>query len=185
MSVTLRRIREEDLEKILRWRMDPDITMYMNTNPKLTLEKQKRWFAGIKENRDVSYYMILVDGQEAGVLNLTGLSREDGVLGWAYYVGEKKLRSLKTAIVLEMGVYDYIFDQLGKKALISDVFTLNKGVIQLHLLCGARIVEEKKNHVEKEGVFYDVTFMEMTRERWESIRNTKKHDPLFFPKEEE
>lgn len=181
MGVTLRRIREEDLAMIMEWRMDPEITKYMNTNPKLTLEGQKKWFKKVSEDSDVSYYMILVDGQEAGVLNLTGLDREDGVLGWAYYVGEKKLRSLKTAITLELGVYDYIFDTLHKKALISDVFTLNKGVIQLHLMCGAQIQEEKKNHVEKEGVSYDVTFMVMTSENWEKVKESKKHETLEFP----
>ena len=31
MSVTLRKINEGDLEQIMRWRMDPDITRYMNT----------------------------------------------------------------------------------------------------------------------------------------------------------
>lgn len=181
MGVTLRRIKEDDLLKIMNWRMDPDITRYMNTNPKLTLEGQKKWFAGVCNNKDVSYYMIMVDGEDAGVINLTGLLREDGVLGWAYYVGEKRLRSLKTAISLEMGVYDYIFDTLGKKALISDVFSENKGVIQLHLMCGAKITEVKKKHIEKEGILYDVTFTEMTKENWDAIKATKKHERIEFP----
>ena len=124
--------------------------------------------------------MILVDGQEAGVINLTGLTREDGVLGWAYYVGEKKLRSLKTALTLEMSLYDYIFDMLHKEILISDVFTLNKGVIQLHLLCGCEVMEEKKAHICKNGVFYDVTFMQMTKERWQQVRSGKKYERLTF-----
>ena len=37
MGVTLREIREEDLENIMRWRMAPDITRYMNTNPELKI----------------------------------------------------------------------------------------------------------------------------------------------------
>ena len=41
MSVTLRKIRESDLETIMNWRMDPEITRYMNTDPRLTLEGQK------------------------------------------------------------------------------------------------------------------------------------------------
>ena len=49
MAVTLSEIRTEDLENIVRWRMDEDITRYMNTNPKLTLEGQKKWLAGIRE----------------------------------------------------------------------------------------------------------------------------------------
>lgn len=180
MGVTLRGIRETDLERIMNWRMAPEITRYMNTDPKLTLEGQYRWLEAIRANPDVRYWMILVDGQEAGVINLTGLSREDGVLGWAYYVGEKRLRSLKTALALEMSLYDYIFDVLHKEALISDVFTLNKGVIQLHLLCGCEILEEKKAHVRKGGEFYDVTYMRMTRERWQQTRGGKKYERIAF-----
>ena len=41
MSVALRKINEEDLEQIMRWRMDPEITRYMNTDPKLTLEGRR------------------------------------------------------------------------------------------------------------------------------------------------
>ena len=181
MGVSLRRIREEDLERIMYWRMDPDVTRYMNTDPVLTLDGQKKWFQKISNDPDLDYYLIEVDGLGAGVINLTGLTREDGVLGWAYYVGVKKLRSLKTALTLEMGIYDHIFDELGKKALISDVFTLNKGVIALHLLCGAQIVEEKKGLITKNGVSYDVTFMEMTAERWAEVKSQKPHEKLKFP----
>lgn len=179
-SYTVRPVEEGDLENIMRWRMDPEITRFMNTNPKLTLEGQRKWYAGIRENSDVRYWIIEVDGQPAGVINLTGLKRQDGVLGWAYYVGEKKLRSMKLALALEMSLYDYIFAELGKKALIGDIFTLNKGVIQLHLLCGSRILEEKKHHVCKEGIWYDVTFMEMTAERWQEIKDTKKYEKIRF-----
>lgn len=182
MAITLRRIQESDLEKIMNWRMQPEVTQYMNTNPKLTLEGQKQWFARIKDDPDVAYYMIVVDGTEAGVLNLTGLCKEDGVIGWAYYVGENQCRSLNTALVLETGMYDYVFDTLGKKAVISDVFTLNKGVIRLHLLCGAEILEEKKAHIEKEGVLYDVTFMRMTAEKWSQVKHQKGCQDLEFPR---
>lgn len=180
MSVTLRKIKEEDLEKIICWRMEEEITRYMNTNPVLTLEGQKKWLASIEENQDVEYWVIEIDGQAAGVINLTGLTRENGQVGWAYYIGEKKLRSMKIALALEMSLYDYLFDVLEKNVLIGDIFTLNKGVIQLHLLCGSTIIEEKKNHICKDGVWYDVTFMEMTKEHWNEIRHTKKYESIQF-----
>ena len=63
MSITLRKIREEDLENIMRWRMDEEITRYMNTNPKLTLEGQKKWLAGIRANPDVDYWLIQGEGR--------------------------------------------------------------------------------------------------------------------------
>ncbi|MBR1930480.1 MAG: GNAT family N-acetyltransferase [Lachnospiraceae bacterium] len=180
MSVTLRRIEEKDLENIMRWRMDEDITRYMNTNPKLTMEGQKKWLAGIRESADVAYWLIEVDGEPAGVINLTGLTNPEGDLGWAYYMGEKRLRSIQTALALEMSMYDYVFDILHKHAVYSDVFTLNQGVIALHKLCGCEIVEEKKHHVCKEDIWYDVTFMRMTDEIWKNIRNTKKYEKITF-----
>ena len=181
MSVTLRGIREDDLEKIMNWRMDPDITRYMNTNPKLTLEGQKLWFSSVRQNPDVQYWMIEVDGEAAGVINLTGLCKEDGNLGWAYYMGEKRLRSIQTALALEMSMYDYALLTLGKQAVYSDVFALNTGVIQLHKLCGCEVVEERKNAVLKEGVYYDVVYMRMTAEDWGTIREKKKYEKILFP----
>ncbi len=179
-KVTLRDIREDDLENIMRWRMDEEITRYMNTNPRLTLEGQKKWLAAIRENADVAYWLIEIGGEPAGVINLTGLQNPSGDLGWAYYVGEKRLRSMKTALSLEMSMYDYVFDVLGKQAVYGDVFTLNQGVIALHKLCGCEIVEEKKKHICKEGVFYDVTFMRMTAERWRQLRGQKRYDRIRF-----
>lgn len=180
MSVTLRQIRENDLENIMRWRMDEEITRYMNTNPILTMEKQRAWLASIQSNADVMYWVIEVDGQPAGVINLTGLNDPDGDLGWAYYMGEKRLRSIGTALSLEMSMYDYVFQVLKKRAVYGDVFSLNKGVIQLHKMCGCEIVEEKKRHVCKEGVWYDVTFMRMTAENWMKLRETKKYEKISF-----
>jgi len=181
MSVTLRDIREDDLEQIMEWRMAEDITRYMNTNPKLTLEGQKKWLASLRENQDVQYWLIEVDSEPAGVINLTGLLNPQGDLGWAYYVGEKKLRSMKTALSLEMSMYDHALITLGKTAVYSDVFTLNAGVIQLHKLCGCEVVEEVKDAVEKEGVFYDVTYMRMTAENWMQLRENKKYEKIEFP----
>ena len=181
MSVTLRKINEGDLEQIMRWRMDPDITRYMNTDPKLTLEGQKKWFARVQQDQAVSYWIIEIDGTAAGVINYTGLTNPTGDLGWAYYVGEKKLRSIQAALALEMSMYDHAFLDLGKNAVYSDVFTLNQGVIQLHKICGCEVVEEKKAHVVKNGTAYDVTFMRMTAQHWKAIRDSKKYEHIVFP----
>ena len=77
-------------------------------------------------------------------------------------------------------MYDFCFDVLKKTAVYGDIFTLNTGVIQLHKLCGCEVVEEKKHHVCKEGVWYDVTFMRMTAKRWSEIRGTKKYEKISF-----
>ena len=52
VSAKARKIKEEDLEMIMNWRMSPEVTKYMTTDPKLTLDGQKKWLRKINENRD-------------------------------------------------------------------------------------------------------------------------------------
>lgn len=180
MPILLREIREDDLEMIMHWRMDPDITRYMNTNPQLTIEKQKKWLKSIRGNSSVQYWMIEKDDKPIGVINLADIDFEKKCSSWGYYIGDKKNRSLKTAISLEMSLYDYVFDVLGFDELHSEVFSINEGVIKLHLACGCRIVKQVPGEVEKEGILYDITHLNITKETWNAIRNTKKYDQISF-----
>ena len=153
MAVTLRDIREDDLENVMRWRMAPEITRYMNTDPVLTLEGQKKWLASIQANSDVKYWIIEIDGMPAGVVNIVGLDREDGKMTWAYYVGEKSLRSFKTALNLEMSMYEHVLVKLNRASVMSDVFSLNKGVIALHEYCGCEVFQGKYDAVHGDEKF--------------------------------
>ena len=178
--VLLRSIEDCDLPKVMRWRMSPEITRYMYTDPVLTLEGQIEWLKKIKNNSDVKYYIIEIGGEGCGVISISGLEREDGIVSWQYYIGEKRLSSLFLALSLEMSLYDYIFFTLEKKSSVLNVFSFNEGVIKLHLMCGCTIKEERKSHIVKNGVPYDVTFLEMTSENWRKIRESKRYEKITF-----
>lgn len=180
MPISLRQINDSDLELIMNWRMSPSVTKYMNTDPVLTIEGQRKWFASLKDNTDVRYWLVEVNGEPAGVINLTGLNNPEGDIAYAYYIGEKKLRSFELAVSLEMSMYDYVFDVLKKKSVWADVFIRNAGVIRLHELCGAEIMEIKKDHIEKNGTLYDVAFLCTTAEKWYSIRESMTYEKIDF-----
>lgn len=180
MGITVRNIREEDLALIMQWRMSTDVTRYMNTNPKLTLEGQKKWLASISEREDVQYWLIEQDGVPVGVINLADIDYEKKSTSWGYYIGEKRYRSLQLAISLEMSLYDYVFDVLKLEELHNEVFSLNAGVVKLHLACGSHIVCEVKDEVEKEGVKYDITHISIDKKRWNEIRLNKKYEHIDF-----
>lgn len=180
MSFSLRRMAESDLEMVMNWRMQPDVTKYMNTDPVLTLEGQKKWFERVKANSDVGYWIIEVDSKPAGVFNLDGINSTDGQIHYAYYVGEKTLRSISLAISLEMSMYDYVFEVLGKTSVYADVFTANRGVIALHELCGGKVTEILKDHVEKNGKKYDVAVVITNRSDWEEAKKDAEYEKIDF-----
>lgn len=181
MGTTLRRIEESDLEQIMHWRMDPDITKYMNTDPQLTIEGQKEWLKRIEADDTVMYWLIETDGIPAGVICLIQIDWKNKTSSWGYYIGEKQCRSLKQALHLEMSLYDFVFDILGFDSLHNEVFALNAGVIKLHEACGSSIVRVGKDEVSKNGESYDIVHINIDRAQWESIRGNKKYDKIEYP----
>lgn len=180
MATTLRRIREADLEQIMHWRMDPDITKYMNTDPILTLEGQKQWLKKIESDDTTMYWLIEVDGISAGIICLIDLDWQGKTSSWGYYIGEKSCRSLKLALSLEMSLYDFVFDVLELDSLHNEVFALNRGVIKLHQACGSAIVETVKDEVCKGGVYYDIVHINIDRKDWDVIRRQKKYEHINY-----
>lgn len=166
-KIIVRSIREEDLSLILKWRTDPEITKYMITDPELNMDIQKEWFRKIKEDRCISYWMIEVDNQPAGVINLIKIHNSGK---WGYYMGEKHLRSFSAAISLECSLYDYVFDTLGLEKICNEVLSINRGVIKLHEYCGNTVTEVVKGGVVKHGESYDLVMMELSRDVWMETR---------------
>lgn len=180
INFTTRKIQERDLELIMCWRMDPEVTRYMFTDPVLTLKGQYRWLKEIEEDTNVKYWMIEVDENPVGVINLININWEKKISSWGYYIGNKEYRSLLLAISLEMSLFDYVFNKLGFIELHNEVLSLNDGVIKLHIACGEHIVYENIGEVEKKGIKYDVTHMSITNQEWNLIRNSKKYKEIKY-----
>ena len=180
MAITLREIRDEDLEMIMRWRMDPDITRYMKTNPRLTIDMQRKWLAASKHNEKVMNWLVQVDDVPVGLINLEDIDWAGANTSWGYYIGEKKYRSLNLAISLELSLYDFVFEVLGFKEIHNQVFSLNAGVVKLHIACGNEIVKEAKGEIEKEGVKYDITHLTLSREKWADMREKRVYEKIRF-----
>ena len=178
MEFTARAIEDSDLECIMNWRMSPEVTTYMKTNPKLTLEDQRKWFETISKNEAVKYWLIEVDGKRAGDLNLADIDRENKTASGGYYIGETKLRSLELAMSLNLSLYDYAFEEMGLEGIHSEVFSINAGVVKLNLICGCSIERVVEGEVEKEGTRYDVTHMIMTKKEWQANKGKYRYKKI-------
>lgn len=180
MATKLRPIKGQDLELIMNWRMRPDITKYMNTDPVLTLETQKQWLKNINKDVSCKYWLIQVDEVPAGIINICNIDCEEKTCEWGYYIGENKVRSLKLALNLEWNLYHYVFDILNFKRLYSRTFEENKGVIKLHVACGSRIEKVLKNFIYKNGKTYHIVEMAVTQEEWNEKKKLIQYDNIEF-----
>lgn len=179
-QILLRKIKEEDLEMIRKWRMQPDITKYMNTDPVLTKEDQIQWFNKIKHSDTCKSWIIQTQSVDVGVLNLMDIDTHNKRCRWGYYVAEKEYRSLRLATALEWNLYDYVFYTLGLNKLSGDVLGNNKEVVKLHEMCGSDRVGILKEHIYKNGEFYDVILIEICKSKWDKVKSNFAYEKVTF-----
>lgn len=173
-KVIWRPIQEEELEMVMQWRMSPEITKYMRSDPVLNLELQKEWFEKCKHDQYNKTFMIEVNDIPSGIINITDIDRSNEHCSWGYYLAARNVRSLELAMLLEWNVYDYAFDILKLHKVTGEVFSDNKAVIRLHQLCGSIKEGELKDHIKKNGKFFDVVLMAITDAQW-SEEKKKRH----------
>lgn len=181
MDIRLRKVHEEDLEKIMNWRMKPSVTKYMYTDPKLTLEDQKEWFKKISADESCRYWIIEVDGVPIGLLGLIAIEPKHQRCSWVWYIGEDGYRGKGIAKKIQLNLYDYVFYTMGFNRLYSDILSFNTHEItNVHEAVGYVVEGVLKQHVLKNGQYLDVVMMGITKDRWEEIKGDFDYPKIEF-----
>lgn len=178
MKVRLEKLKEEDLDMVAKWRMLPEVTKYMYTDPIITPESQRKWFDTIKNNNSVKYWTIVLDQTKVGLLCLTNIDFINKRCYWGYYIGDLSARGKGLARILECNIYDYVFYKLGLNKLCADVLAFNEKVILIHKKFGSEVEGILKQHIYKNGKFHDVVCMGITKGKWDSIRKKMEYDKI-------
>ncbi len=180
MDVRMVRLQEADLALVMEWRMRPDITKFMNTDPRLTIEGQRRWFSGLQRDDSQIYWVIWLEDTPIGMIYLTDIDQVNQRCSWGYYIAVREKRSLKLALYLEWSLYDYVFDVLGLHKLCNETFVENQPVIRLHQLCGSKQDGIMRQHIYKAGRFYDVAVGSILKEEWAEKKKSIEYEPFPF-----
>lgn len=181
MDIKLRRIQKDDLEKVRIWRMKPSVTKYMNTDPKLTIEDQIKWFDMISKDQTCRYFIIEVDNNSIGLLGITDIDYKNFRCSWVWYIGEEEYRGKGIAKKIQFNLYDYVFQELKLNRLYSHILGFNKHEIDnVHKACGYNIEGILKEHVYKNGEFIDVVVMGITANEWEKEKSKYTYPKISF-----
>jgi UDP-4-amino-4,6-dideoxy-N-acetyl-beta-L-altrosamine N-acetyltransferase len=175
-----RRLEADDLETVMHWRMLPDVTKFMNTDPLLTLEAQRKWFEALTSRGEYYYWVIEAGGIPCGVIHLADIDLTNKRCTWGYFVAVKKLRSLNLALSLEMSLYDFAFDKQGLNKVTGESFCANTAAIKMHELCGCKTEGILRRHVFKNGRYYDVCVQSMLAEEWRIMRSGFDYQKISF-----
>jgi UDP-4-amino-4,6-dideoxy-N-acetyl-beta-L-altrosamine N-acetyltransferase len=176
MEVYLKLITENELEMMMEWRMRPNITRYMNTDPVLTIEGQRAWLTAIRKDCTRRDWIVYLKGVPAGYVNLVDIDSSNSRCGWGWFLACEEGRSLQLATFLEWNLYDYAFNHLKLHKLCNETFVENKFVVQLHRLCGSREEGILRQHICKNGKYYDLSVGSILAEEWEEKRKSLRYE---------
>ncbi|MCC5464037.1 UDP-4-amino-4,6-dideoxy-N-acetyl-beta-L-altrosamine N-acetyltransferase [Pelosinus baikalensis] len=161
---SLRKITENDLKGVLKWRNSDHIRNNMFSDHMITLEEHYKWFNKIKEDNCNLHLIFEKQSVSVGMTYFTDFDISNQVCSWGFYLGEKSLpRGMGT--VLGFLSLEYSFEILGIEKLCGEVLGFNIPSIRLFQRLGFK-ESSVRQHVYKSHSYQDVVLFEMLKEEW-------------------
>ena len=174
MKVILKKIRETDMEMVRKWRMLPEVTRYMYTDPIITLEQQLEWYKRVSDSDDL-YWIILQDNVPVGLASLVNWDKHNNRITGGCYIAVKNNETFRLAIDLQLNLLNYAFNVLNVNKVCGEVISENVGTLRILELCGSIREGILREHVYKNGRYYDVVVQSTIKSDWKKIKKRLKN----------
>ena len=150
----LKKMQEEDLQQVLKWRNSERVRKAMFNDKIILWEDHKKWFAHCKDRMDIQNFVFCLDDNNVGVVNITDIDFVNKTCSWSIYRGVIGV----TGLGLKMGQYtiEYIFRELKLRKIYVDVRGDNLVSKNFHEKLGFEIEGIFKKHIIHNGVSIDV-----------------------------
>lgn len=167
------KLKEQHLEQVLEWRTSEEVTRYMITDIKKDMRNQLTWFEKISSSKTDKYWVISIKDKLVGLIYINDINFNHKRCSWGFYIGEEEYRMYGGIIPLYL--YHYVFTQLKLHKITAEIISENINVIKLNKLHGWREVGVYREHIYKNGKFYDLVLMELLKEDWEKNKKAQKY----------
>lgn len=170
MSIHFRKMTLEDQEMVMNWRMQPDVTRFMATDPKLTIDNQIKWFKTQELNKNAYYWIAQIDGVDAGVVSVI-IDPVTKCGETSSYIAEKAFKNMRHMTDMIANLLDLYFFDFGSEILYGEVYAQNKGVVLINRHLGYTVEEVVKNGHVKNDQSFDIMKLSMAKRDWQIRRN--------------
>jgi UDP-4-amino-4,6-dideoxy-N-acetyl-beta-L-altrosamine N-acetyltransferase len=167
---SLREIRQDDRDQILQWRNLASVRAYMHTDHIISPEEHAAWFARVQRDPTCKYWIIVCDGEDVGVANLSGIESIHRRCYWGFYLASPNVRGKGVGSAVEYAILNYVFDELHLEKLCGEVLSFNEKVLAMHGGFGFAREGVLRKHIFKGGQWHDVVTIGILKEEWGARR---------------
>lgn len=166
-----KRMADEDSEDIFIWRRSKHVTKYMYTDLDNDKKKHQEWFNKQKKSNSNQYFIIHHNDEKIGLISLNNIDIVNNRASSGFYIGDLKFSPLASRVFPYF--LNYVFYNLNLNKLVIEVMSDNISMKKMDMYYGFREVGVLKEHVLKDGIYYDVDLLELTKIEWD--KQTKFH----------
>lgn len=144
-GVKLKRLAEEDIELVRRWRNQSEVANYMEYRKHITAEAQKEWFKTVN-NKFNYYFVIEFEGKKVGVINAKNYSPDLGFGEGGIFIGDKNYIHSFAAVFATLCLLNFFFItlKLCEKSR-ARILRTNKKAIHYNRLIGYKMLPDQEN----------------------------------------
>jgi UDP-4-amino-4,6-dideoxy-N-acetyl-beta-L-altrosamine N-acetyltransferase len=170
--IELRDVLASDREMLRTWRNQPAVARFMHSDATIGPADHARWFDAAMADPSRRYWIIRVDGADAGLANVYDVDATHSCALWAFYIADPGLRGRGVGTYVEYRILSYVFDELELNRLGGEVLSFNTAVLRMHDAFGFRREGVLRERIRKGGTFVDVVLIGMLRSEWLEQRDT-------------
>lgn len=148
-GIFLRRLTEDKIELVRKWRNDPKISQYMEYRKIISAAEQLQWFHRIN-NEGNYYYLIIVDNNEIGLIDIRDIDYEKKVGEPGIFIWDDNYLNSDISFRACLLMIDFAFDTLKLQNMIIHVLSDNKKAIQFNKFLGYKLIDNQEGIYNQE-----------------------------------
>ena len=136
-DIKLTRLSRDKIEMVRNWRNDPNISRYMLFRDYITQEMQQQWFDSINNEKNL-YYIVEYKTNEIGLINVKDIDYDEGIGEGGIFIADEAFQNTDIAYRAHILLFDYVFEEFGLSAIISEILESNKRAIRFAEFLGSK-----------------------------------------------
>src|SRR3989344_1167197 len=170
-SVNLRPVFKSDLPQIVRWINDPEVRNFLNAHLPQSEQDEERWLENLSKNKDTDLVLVIetTEGRVIGLMGLHKINWRDRVAITGALIGEKEYWGKGFGSDAKITLLNYAFNVLNLRKICSGVISYNKRSLQYSIKCGYKEEGILKEHIFRNGQYWDVIQLAIFREDFISV----------------
>ena len=167
-KVTLRPIEKEDIDKIVVWVNDPEVTQFLSMSLPLNKMQEEEWHQNLtKKDKDI-VLGIEVDGKLIGTMGIHNIDWVHRTAATGALIGEKSYWNKGYGTDSKMIILNYAFNTLGLRKICSSVYEFNGRSLQYSMNCGYKVEGRRKKQLFAKGRYWDEIMLGLFKKDWTS-----------------